>query len=717
MIPRRTHARGAGSPRVLGAGLLASALVLPAAALAALPAHATGTAPSTAIPHVAHAAEESSISLSPLGSHRENVFDAGAAEIVQYYAAKQQALVVNAQQGVVQIIDAADPTSPEAIDTLPTAGVPVQGGGQVPAGGVANSVAVREDGLALIAVEAETKTDPGWVVAYDVSGEAPRALGAVTVGALPDSVVISPEGEHAVVANEGEPAEDYSVDPEGTVSVIALPVTPEMLARGAVRTADFHAYEADGEFDLPQGIRIFGGREDALGETPEFPVSENLEPEYSTILGDRAYVTLQEANGIAVIDLATASVVDILPLGSQDLSEVPTDLTNEDDAYNPVTAPITTFRQPDTVKSVTIDGTDYLLTANEGDSRDWDGYGEEARVADLGAGDTPPICDALVTEAGFDSAAAMQEDTALGRLTITLAQGLSADGSCYEEIHGFGARSFSILTTDGELVFDSGNDFEAITAQALPDQFNANNDESGIDARSDDKGPEPEAIEVAQIGDRTYAFIGLERVGGIMVYDITDPGDSRFQTYVNTRNFDVELIADDVENAGDSGPESIVYVPAEDGSAGMIVVGNEVTGSTTFFDVTTLGTQPSSTPPATVQPSAPTEPTDPGASPVPETGGAPTASSTESSTGEAPTGPGVSPGDAEESSPAAGPGRTSVPNGTADATTPGTTRDADAEAAGSLPRTGASAVVPALLGLALLAAGGLAVAAARYRRH
>lgn len=130
-----------------------------------------------------------------------------------------------------------------------------------------------------------------------------------------------------------------------------------------------------------------------------------------------------------------------------------------------------------------------------------------------------------------------RSDDQLGRLTVTTTAGLRADGSCYETLYAFGGRSFSIFDTDGDGVFDSGSQFEEITAEAVPDFFNSDNAENRFDNRSDNKGPEPEGVTIGRIDDRTYAFIGLERVGGVMVYDITDPGNAQYVTYVNNRDF------------------------------------------------------------------------------------------------------------------------------------------------------------------------------------
>ena len=155
----------------------------------------------------------------------------------------------------------------------------------------------------------------------------------------------------------------------------------------------------------------------------------------------------------------------------------------------------------------------------------------------------------------------------------------------YDQLYSYGARSFSIWDAYGNLVYDSSDDFEQITAAMLPDDFNSNNDANGsFDSRSDDKGPEPEALAIGVINGRTYAFIGFERMGGIIVYDVTDPHAPQFVQYLNNRDFagDPEM-----STAGDLGPEGIIFIAASDSPTGspMLMVANEISGSTTLYHI------------------------------------------------------------------------------------------------------------------------------------
>jgi hypothetical protein len=195
----------------------------------------------------------------------------------------------------------------------------------------------------------------------------------------------------------------------------------------------------------------------------------------------------------------------------------------------------------------------------------------------------------------FPNAAALQDDAALGRLTVSRYTGNTDGDPDLEEIHAFGARSFSIWhAASGALVYDSGNEIELRLAHRLGADFNSNHTANGTgDARSDDKGPEPEAVALATLGGSTFAFIGLERSSAIMVYDVTLPETPRFVSLVSSRNFAAEFdgaVPAELSTAGDLGPESIAFIAAEDSPTGdaLLVVGNEVSGTTAIFRVRPL---------------------------------------------------------------------------------------------------------------------------------
>jgi len=506
---------------------------------------------------IAH--NKTSLSMAVIGTYKTGVFDEGAAEIVAHDALNQRVFVINADAATVDVLDINDPTNPMLMGTIDASSI----------GKVANSVAVYK-GLVAVAIEADDKQAPGKVAFYDATDLS--YINDVTVGALPDMVTFTPNGINVLVANEGEPNDDYTVDPVGSVSIIDLRYGA---AYATVRTASFDKYNGMEDALREQGIRIYG---------PGASVAQDFEPEYITVSRNSrtAWVGIQEANAMAVIDIKTAEVTDLLPLGTKDhsLAGNELDASNKDDAINISNWPVHGMYMPDSIDSFAFRGRTFIVTANEGDSRDYDGYSEEERIKDL-----------VLDPVAFPDAVALQDSAALGRLKTTTANGDTDNDGDYDQLFSYGARSFSIWSATGELVYDSGADFENITASLIPDDFNSTNDENGdFDGRSDDKGPEPEGLALGKIGKRTIAFIGLERVGGIMAYDVTNPYRVKFLNYINNRDFSVDAqLDDDSVNplVGDLGPEGLVFISASKSPNGkpLLVVGNEVSGTTTVYQV------------------------------------------------------------------------------------------------------------------------------------
>jgi hypothetical protein len=421
------------------------------------------------------------------------------------------------------------------------------------------------------------------------------------VGALPDSVAISPDGNTVVVANEGQPSDDYTVDPNGSVSLIDLSGGAAAVTASDVQTLGLLADSVDFATarQANPGIRFSG---------PGTIAARALEPEYVTISDDSstAYVSLQENNAIVEVDLVEGAIAGAFALGFKDhrLPGNELDASDRDDVINIRNWPVYGVYMPDAIATYTVNGVPYVVTANEGDSRDYAAHVDELRIKDIGGTNSLSLPQADVLTFGADynqdgvvDASDFLEDEALGRLKIITDLGVTgancdttgtAPQNCtYEALYAFGARSFSIFNAETqELVFDSGNDFERITAQRFPENFNAQNDSNNFDSRSDDKGPEPEGVELAVIDGRTYAFINLERVGGVMVYDITEPERAEFVQYVNDRDF---TLADADLDAGvtDLGPEITHFVSAEDSPSGnaLLLVSNEVSGTLAVYQI------------------------------------------------------------------------------------------------------------------------------------
>jgi len=500
-----------------------------------------------------------SLAMQFVGQYQTGVFDEGAAEIVAHDANNQRLFVINANAATVDVLDINDPANPALMGTIDASAM----------GAVANSVAVRK-GIVAVAIEADDRQAPGKVVFYNAADL--TYINDVEVGALPDMLIFTPDGRNVLVANEGEPNAEYTVDPEGSVSIIDMQQGP---ANATIRTADFTMYNGMEDALRAKGVRIFG---------PDASAAQDFEPEYITISDNSRYawVSLQENNAMAVINIRKARVVDILPLRTKNHSLWGNELdaSNKDGGINITNWPLQGMYMPDAISSYQYHGRTYIVTANEGDSRDYTGFSEEKRVKDL-------VLDATV----FPNATELQQEENIGSLKTTISNGdIDGDGA-HEIIYSYGARSFSIWTARGKRVYDSGSAFEDITAGLLPDDFNSTNDENdSFDSRSDDKGPEPEGITLGKIGKRTIAFIGLERVGGIIAYDITNPHKVKFIDYINYRDFSVDVqLPDGNVNplVGDLGPEGLAFIPASKSPnhRPLLVVGNEVSGTTTIFQI------------------------------------------------------------------------------------------------------------------------------------
>ncbi|RCU42890.1 esterase-like activity of phytase family protein [Corallincola holothuriorum] len=501
------------------------------------------------------------------------LFDEGAAEIVQYHAASQRSFVVNAADRSVDVLTVGDDLALSKAFALT---LPAQTADDRDLGD-ANSVAVSGDWLA-VAIEADdgfgnSKQGKGVVVLYDIaSGEnaltadsAPVAM--FEAGYLPDMVTFNKAGNLVLVANEGEPNSAYDVDPEGSVTLIDLSHGVDNADITHLGFTDFNV-GGSRHSALPADVRVFG---------PNATVAQDLEPEYIAVAEDdtMAFVALQENNAVANIDLINKQVTAIWALGFKDHGKAwnAIDINDKDDVIDISTHDnVVGMYQPDAIASYSVDGMAYLITANEGDARDYDGFSEEARGEDL------PLTDS------FD----LDE---VGRIGTTTTLGDADNDGVVETLHIYGARSFSIWNSAGERVFDSGSEFEQITAARFPDNFNASDNKHSFENRSDNKGPEPEGVAVGKVGDRFYAFIGLERIGGVMVYDVTVPAAARLVQYINPRDFeqDPSLDTDDGEVTnplvGDLAPEGMVFVAAADSPTGaaLLIVGNEVSGTTSLY--------------------------------------------------------------------------------------------------------------------------------------
>jgi 2',3'-cyclic-nucleotide 2'-phosphodiesterase/3'-nucleotidase/5'-nucleotidase len=495
------------------------------------------------------------IALRPIGKYATGVANLGATEIAAFDPESRRLFSINGATNVVDVIDLSNPAMPVLVMSVAVSSC-------APAG-LPTSVAIR-DGVVAVAAENAIDADPGWLAFFDTAG---TCLGFVTVGAGPDMVVFTHNGREVLVANEGE-AGVVGADPAGSVAVIDMRGGAAEVTQSDVTLVTFDTF-AKASID-PRIHRI--------DPSPLVPLGRDLEPEYIAVSHDSktAWVTLQENNALAVLDIRERRFTSLLPLGFKNhrRPENALDPSDQDGGIRIGNWPALGMYQPDSVAALKHHGDTFLITANEGDSRP----SEETRVGSV-----------TLDPTAFPDAASLQAGANLGRLRITNLRGDTDGDGDFDELYAFGARSFSIWTTAGRLVFDSGGAFERITAAAVPAVFNSNGDSPAtFDTRSDDKGPEPEGVTLGKAFGRTYAFVGLERTGGIMTFDVSNPYAPVFVRYVNNHNFGGPVAA------GDVSPEGLLFVNADDSPTGspLLIVSHEISGTVTIYEITKEGQTP-----------------------------------------------------------------------------------------------------------------------------
>ncbi|WP_046756189.1 choice-of-anchor I family protein [Kordia jejudonensis] len=459
------------------------------------------------------------------------VGDMNAVEISAYCAKTKRLFTASTLFDAVLVYDISNVHQPKKVKEISI----------TPYGGNVNSVAVSHGKLAM-AIENTKRQENGTVAIFDTENLV--EITTYATGALPDMVDFSSNGTYILTANEGEPNDSYEIDPKGSVTIFNT-------KNDSVTTVEFEVDDAQLKALKAKGMRSFG-------KNTNF--SKDVEPEYLTISKDEkiAWVVLQENNAIAEIDIATAKINNIFPLGVKDVSLAKNafDVSDQDGKIQFNTwAHLKAFYLPDAITHVTIKDVTYLITANEGDSRDYVGFSEEVRVSEIQLDSTV-----------FPNAKKLQQKEQLGRLKITTTRGdIDTDGD-YDELYAFGGRSFSIWETNGNLVYDSGNDIAKQT-QVNPKTFNQN------DTRSDDKGAEPEALATLQFHGKTLLFVGLERTSGVLLYDISNPKQPIFLEWINHK--------------GDISPEGLFVIPANESPTGenILVVSNEISGTISLFEV------------------------------------------------------------------------------------------------------------------------------------
>ncbi len=450
----------------------------------------------------------------------------GAAEITTFDPQTKRLFAVNnSTVNKIDVIDIANPAAISIIHSINLTGY----------GGYVNSIDVNNGKLAA-AIESLNKQSSGKLVIFNTTTYAEEKI--IVTGTLPDMVVYSPDGKYIFTANEGEPDAAYTNDPEGSVSIISVE------NNYSVTTVNFASFAPQLAALKAKGFRVFG---------PGNDITKDVEPEYVAVSADSktAWVTLQENNAIAVIDISSKTITKILPLGFKDYNNTANaiDPTDKEGGINFTPWKVYGTYMPDAVAVVNYNGSPFLFTANEGDAREYTGFSEVKRVKDI-----------LLDGTAFPDAAVLKTDAQLGRLNITNTLGdFDGDGD-FDALYSFGARSFSVWNgITGDIVYDSKNELD-VKAKEL-----------GVydDNRSDDKGAEPEAVTLGKVGSKMIAFIGLERADAVAIYDVTNPTAPVFIKLIKT---------------GDA-PEGVLFIPAAKSpiQQSLLVVSSENDGAIKIY--------------------------------------------------------------------------------------------------------------------------------------
>ncbi|WP_159884475.1 choice-of-anchor I family protein [Paenibacillus puerhi] len=498
-----------------------------------------------------------SLAIRKIGQYQVGVSnkDGGVAEIVRYNKDNRKMYIVSGS------------SNPPSLDI-----VPLTGSGTL---SKEKSVLVKElaeqDGFVfgdLTSVDVNTPTkriavsvqhaDPmskGKILLLDYDGNLVKSYDA---GIQPDMVKFTSDGKYVLTADEAEPRSGKN-DPEGSVTI-------------ADTTTDSVVHV---KFDDPAVIddlvHIRGAADPVSGiiggPGPKTDAVRDLEPEYIAFSADesKAYVSLQENNAIAIVDIAGQKVEAVKGLGFKDFRDPRNALDLvKDGEIKLENVPFYGMYMPDGIATHSIGGKTYLFTANEGDATEWPKLTNATKLGKL-----KPSLNPESEAARFLQGQTKYDD-------VEVVSDMSKDG-----VYLYGGRSFSIWQADTmEQVYDSGSDFERITGERLPDYFNASNSKTEKDDRSTKKGPEPEYVAVGEVGSRVLAFTGLERIGGVMTYDVTDPAQPAFVNYFNTRDFAAGINTD-------TGPEGLEFIPTADSPTGLplLLVANEVGGTISVMEL------------------------------------------------------------------------------------------------------------------------------------
>lgn len=499
------------------------------------------------------------LNLQLLSSFSNGAAGTNSAEIVAFDPSTDRLYIANSIGQKMDVVNFSNPATPVLITSVSMATY----------GGI-NSI-VAKNGVVAAAVENINPQLNGSVVFFDQNGVFQNQ---VSVGAMPDMITFNQNNTKLLTANEGEPNATYSVDPEGSVSVIDISGGIAALTQANVTTIPLTQFNGQEVALRAQGIRIF---------TSSASVAQDLEPEYIAISSDnsKAYVTLQENNALLTIDLLTNTIVSLTPFGYSSYAAGSNNALDASDQSGMVLItgdlPIKGAYMPDAMTFKTINGQGYLFTANEGDSREFGSVVDANRISSS----TFNLLDATA----FPDASILRNNKFLGRLSALKYSGDTDGDGDYDELHVMSGRSFSIWNpVTGAQVFDSKDLIEQITANhpTFGGLFNASNSigTPALKNRSDDKGPEVEGIAVHTFNGHHYVFASLERIGGVMIFNIDNPASPTYVGYANNRSASNP-------NGPDLGAEGIIVIDAQDSPNGqhLVLLANEVSSTLSIYQM------------------------------------------------------------------------------------------------------------------------------------
>ena len=471
------------------------------------------------------------------------------AEISAFMPAKNKLFVV----GDANIVEVVDLSNPGVAKKISETSIP----------GNASSVTVHGDLVAVSMLEIEEWRDGQvQVMRYTDSLE---VLGLYKVCSQPDMIKFTPDGKNLLVACEGSPSQDFAVDPEGGIAFLSVDkADAESWKNAELTVAGFD--KLDSNALKKAGVRSPGNQ----------GFLRSLEPEYITVSDDSklAWVSLQENNAMAIIDVPAKKIKKVFPLGFVDHSRngFSLDAVSDGEINIKNYYPLRGLRQPDGIATFKAGDRHFVLTANEGapvnDYKVWTDVTNLATLMEQGRLDETVFREPILKELK-DLSVSSLESCDMGKYRTN-------NGKC-PYAYTFGSRSMSVFDGEtGKVVWDSGEMFERVLAKIAPEYFNWNSKKGKVkmDKRSGDKGCEPENVTVGEVGNRRYAFVGLERTSDIAVFDITEPVAPKL----------VDFYLDPL----DRGPEGILFIPAEKSpmaGQALLVVGYEYSKTLTIYTI------------------------------------------------------------------------------------------------------------------------------------